>query len=192
MKQFLDFFPVLIFAIVYFATENMITATAVLIAASALQLAIGYFTTGSVDKMHKYTFLVLLVFGGFTIGLNDPLYIKWKPTVLNWLFAVILLGSEFIGKENLLKKMVTMALQKSPDIQLSMPDKQWTWVNLSWVLFFIVVGCLNLYVAFSYSEPTWVKFKLIGLTLLNLGFMMLQFTYLSRYMKQTPPEEPKG
>lgn len=188
MKQLMDFFPVLVFAGVYFVTDDMITATAFLIGASAVQLVVSYAINRTVEKIHLYTFLVLLVFGGFTLLLDDPVYIKWKPTVVNGLFAIILLGSQFIGEKPLIERLIRGALSQAPDIRLTVPDTHWRWINLAWVIFFLLVGALNLYVAFNYPEPTWVKFKLIGLTLLNLGFMLLQFGYLARYMEERPKE----
>ena len=102
MKQLFDFFPVLVFAGVYFFTKDIILATGVLIGASALQLSLDYARRRTVEKMHLYTFLVLLVFGGFTIFLKDPIFIKWKPSVVNWLFAAVFLGSQLVTKETCL------------------------------------------------------------------------------------------
>lgn len=189
MKQLFDFFPVLVFAGVYFFTKDMILATGVLIGASAIQLAFDYARRRTVEKMHFYTFLVLLVFGGFTIMLNDPLYIKWKPTVVNWLFAIVLLGSQVLGKETLIEKIITGLLKQAPHLEIDLPRNHWPWLNLCWVMFFIMVGLLNIYVAFNYDEDTWVTFKLVGLTLLNLGFFILQFIHLSRYMREVNSED---
>ncbi len=189
MKQLFDFFPVLVFAGVYFFTKDMILATGVLIGASAIQLAFDYARRRQVEKVHLYTFLILLVFGGFTIFLNDPVYIKWKPTVVNWLFALVFLGSQLLGKETLLEKMINGLLKQAPHLEIDLPRSHWPWLNLTWVMFFIMLGLLNLYVAFNYDEDTWVTFKLIGLTLLNLGFFILQFVHLSRYMTEVNSED---
>lgn len=189
MKQVFDFFPVLIFAGVYFFTKDMILATGVLIGASAIQLAFDYTRRRTVEKMHLYTFLVLLVFGGFTIFLKDPVYIKWKPTVVNWLFASIFLASQLFAKETLLEKLLNGLLKQAPHLEIDVPKQHWPWLNLCWVMFFIMVGLLNIYVAFRYDEETWVTFKLIGLTLINLGFFILQFVYLSKYMTEVNSED---
>ena len=113
MKQLFDFFPVLAFAGTYFYTKDMILATGVLIGTSAIQLAFDYTRRRQVEKIHLYTFLVLLVFGGITIFLEDPVYIKWKPTVVNWLFAAVFLGSHLLAKETLLEKMITGLLKQA-------------------------------------------------------------------------------
>lgn len=189
MKQLFDFFPVLVFAGVYFFTKDIILATGVLIGASALQLSLDYARRRTVEKMHLYTFLVLLVFGGFTIFLKDPIFIKWKPSVVNWLFAAVFLGSQLVTKETLLEKMIKGLLKQAPHLEINVPRNQWPWLNLCWVMFFVMVGLLNMYVAFNYDEDTWVTFKLIGLTLLNLMFFILQFIHLSRYMKEVDTED---
>lgn len=189
MKQLFDFLPVVAFAITYFVSKDMILATGVLIGATAIQLSFDYARRRTVEKVHLYTFLVLLVFGGFTIFLQDPLYIKWKPTVVNWLFALVFLGSHLLGKETLLEKMIKGLLTKAPHLEIDVPEKQWPWLNACWVLFFTMVGLLNIYVAFNYDEETWVTFKLVGLTLLNLAFFILQFAHLSRYMTEVNSED---
>ena len=190
MKQLFDFFPVLVFAGVYFFTKDIIFATGVLIGASALQLTLDYARRRTVEKMHFYTFLILLVFGGFTIFLNDPVYIKWKPSVVNWIFATVFLGSQFIGKQTLVEKMVIGLLKQAPHLELNLPAKQWPWINLCWVMFFIMVGLINVYVAFNYDEETWVTFRLVGLSLLNLVFFIVQFVYFSKYMTEVGSEKP--
>ena len=189
MKQLFDFFPVLVFGGVYFITRDIILATGVLIGASAIQLTFDYVRRRQVEKLHLYTFLILLVFGGFTIFLNDPVYIKWKPTVVNWLFASLFLGSHIIGKQTLLEKIITGLLTQAPHLKIDLPKSHWPWLNMCWVMFFIMVGQLNLYVAFNYDEETWVTFRLVGLTLLNLGFFILQFLHLSRYMTEVNSED---
>ncbi|MCG8671125.1 MAG: septation protein IspZ [Pseudomonadales bacterium] len=189
MKQLFDFFPVVVFAGTYFLTKDMILATGVLIGASALQLALDYARRRTVEKLHFYTFLVLLVFGGFTIFLNDPVYIKWKPSVVNWIFASIFLGGQLISKETVLEKLIKGLMKQAPHIEINVPQNQWPWLNLCWVMFFIMVGLLNIYVAFNYDEETWVTFRLVGLSSLNLVFFVLQFIHLSRYMKETNEEK---
>lgn len=191
MKQLLDFFPVLVFAGTYFYTKDMILATGVLIGASAIQLAFDYARRRQVEKMHVYTFLILLVFGGFTIFLNDPLYIKWKPTAVNWLFATVFLGSQLLGRQTLVEKLINGLLKQAPHLEINVPKEQWPWINLCWVMFFIMLGLVNMYVFSHYDEETWVTFKLIGMTLLHLGFFILQFLHLSRYMTEVDSEEDK-
>jgi len=186
MKQFFDFFPVLIFAIVYFVSKNMILATGVLIAASAAQIAGYWLFKRKVEKIHLGTFVVVAIMGGLTIALHDATFIKWKPTIVNWAFAVVFLGSQFFGQHNLVQKMVEGFLKQAPHLKLNAPDKLWLPLNISWVVFFFALGVVNLYVAFNFEESTWVTFKFIGLTVLNMAFLIAQFAYLSRYISEVP------
>lgn len=191
MKQFFDFFPVAIFVGIYFYTNDIILATKFLVGASGVQLAIGLLVFKKVEKMHLYTFLVLAVMGGLTIVLKDPIFIMWKPTVINWTFSLVILGSQFIGERPIVQRLIEGLLSQAPDIALDVPADKWKFLNMTWVLFFIFLGAVNIYVAKSYDESTWVTFKLVGMTLFNLVFFAGQFAYLSRFMSETP-ETPDG
>ena len=186
MKQFFDFFPVLIFAIVYFLSKDMILATKVLIGASALQIAGYWLLKRKVEKLHLGTFAVVAVMGGLTIALNDATFIKWKPTIINWAFSLVFLGSHFVGRHNLVQKMAESFLKQAPHLKMNVPDNLWGPLNISWVIFFFLLGLTNLYVAFNFDESTWVTFKFIGLTVLNMLFLIAQFAYLSRYITEVP------
>ena len=105
----------------------------------------------------------------------------WKPTVVYWLFALVLLGSQFIGNKPLAQRMMDHAIKA--------PDRIWSRVNTGWGLFFVVLGVLNLYVAMHYSESTWVKFKLFGVLGLLLVFAVAQTYYLSRYSQDSGSPE---
>ena len=129
--------------------------------------------------MHLITLAILIVFGGLTLVLRDPVFIKWKPTVVNWMFGAAFLGSQFIGKRTLVERMMGHAI--------SVPTPVWSRLNWAWILFFISMGLLNIYVAYSFSEATWVNFKLFGMMGLTLVFVFGQAFYLSRYM--VPGEE---
>ena len=188
MKQFFDFFPVLIFAIAYFVSKNMILATEALIGASIVQIAGYWLLTRKFERLHLGTFAVVAVMGGLTIALKDPTFIKWKPTIINWTLAVVFLGSQFIGRRNLLEKMVEGFLKQAPHLKLELPAEKWAPLNISWVIFFFLLGATNLYVAFNFEESVWVTFKFIGLTILNMVFVIAQFVYLSRYISEVAPD----
>jgi intracellular septation protein len=117
---------------------------------------------------------VITVFGGATLLLHDETFIKWKPTVLYWLFGVTLLTGEFVFRKNLIKAMMGK--------QMTLPDAVWRKLLLSWTGFFSVMGVLNLYVAFNYSTETWVNFKLFGGMGLMLVFAVLQALMLAKHM----------
>lgn len=195
MKQFFDFFPVVIFAVVYFSTKDLILATKVLIGASAVQIAGLWLLKRKVEKLHLGTFAAIVLLGGLTIALDDALFIMWRPTIVNWTFALAFLGSQFIGKRNLVRIMVEGFLKQSPHLRLSIPDSKWLPLNITWVLFFIFLGCVNLFVVYNFDEPTWVTYKMVGQTLINMAFMITQFIYLSRYISEVSPDSnsnPQG
>ena len=112
-----------------------------------------------------------MLFGGATLLLRNELFIQWKPTIINWLFAAGLLASQFLGKDNLLKKML--------GAQLRLPDSVWLRLNLGWSLGFFIAGALNLVVAFNFSLAFWVSYKLIGGFAITLSYIVLTLIYLS-------------
>lgn len=176
MKFLLDFAPALLFFGAYFAWDIYI-ATGVLIGALFTVVFAYWVWKRELHKAHLATALVALVLGGLTIYIHDPLFIKFKPTAVYALFALVLLGSHFIGDKVL--------LQRIPQKAFTLPDLVWRKVNLAWVLFFAGCAALNLYVAASYDEATWVKFKTFGFTALTFVFLMGHLPFLKQYL----PEE---
>ncbi len=174
MKLLFDFLPIAIFFGVYKYTGDMIIATAVLIPATILQMLYTWMHTHKIEKMQLVTLALVIVLGGATVLLQDKTFIQWKPTVVNWLFAVAFLGSQFIGAKTLVQRMMESAV--------ALPAVIWIRLNLAWVVFFIVMGALNLYVAKTMSEETWVNFKLFGMLGLTLVFIILQGIYLSKHI----------
>ena len=181
MKALVDFFPVVAFFIAYYVPDDrsqaIYLATAVAIAASLIQVTAYWLFTRRVEKMHLITFLLILVLGGATLLLQDKQFIMWKPTAVNWLFAVVFLGSEFIGDKNMVQRMM--------DHAISVPPRVWTILNRSWVTFFVLMGAINLFVAYTFAENIWVNFKLFGMLGLTLLFAIGQAVYMSRYMPET-------
>lgn len=195
MKQFFDFFPVLVFVAVYYVSKDMILATKLLIGASALQIAGYWLWKRKVEKLHLWTFAILAVMGGMTIALNDKTFIMWRPTIVNWVFAVVFLGSQFVGKRNLVRILVEGFLKQAPHLRLSLPDNRWLPLNLTWVTFFILLGGVNLFVVYNFDDDTWVTYKMVGQTLLNMTFLITQFVYLSRFITEVTPDSnsnPQG
>ena len=174
MKLILDFFPIVIFFIVYKMTGDLITATAVLIPATILQMVYTKWSTGKIEKMQLVTLVMVVFFGGMTVLLKDGDFIKWKPTVVNWLFGGVFLASQFVGKKPVVQRIMEQGVQ--------LPHKAWRGLNQAWVGFFISMGVVNLYVAFNYSEETWVDFKLFGMLGLTLVFIVAQGFYIAKYM----------
>lgn len=177
MKFLADLFPVILFFAAY-KLADIYVATGVAIAASLLQVTYSHFRHSKVETMHWVTLGLLTLFGGLTLVLHDPVFIKWKPTVVNWLFAAAFLGSGWFMERSLIQRMM--------DHAITLPNEIWNRLNMAWSTFFIAMGALNLYVAFNFAEETWVNFKLFGLMGLTLVFVLAQGFYLARYMQ---PEE---
>ncbi len=178
MKKFLfDLFPLILF-FVAFKFADIYTATAVAIAAGIAQFVWLKATGKAIEATHWINLSVIVLFGGATLFFHNDAFIKWKPTVLYWLFASILLGGKLFFKRNLIQKVMGS--------QIDMPKAVWNKLNLSWAGFFVLSGALNLYVAFSgqYTESQWVNFKVFGLMALLLIFVIAQSIWLSRYMKE--------
>ena len=178
MKFLFDLFPVILFFLA-FKLYDIFVATAVAIVAAIVQIGWLWFRRRQVDKMMWINLAIIVIFGGATLISQDEIFIKWKPTVLYWLIATVLLVSSLIFRKNLIQTM----LEK----QIVVPLFVWNRLNLSWIGFFLAMGCINLYVAFSFSVDTWVTFKLFGATGLMLVFIIVQMTMLGKYLKDMPP-----
>ncbi|MFN5745737.1 MAG: septation protein A [Methylococcaceae bacterium] len=179
MKLLLDFFPIVIFFVAY-KSADIYVATLAAIGGSLLLVAVTWIRTRKVEAMHLVSLLLIVIFGGATWYFRDPTFIKWKPTVLNWLFAMVFIGSQYIGKEPVIQRMM--------GAQLELPAVIWRRLNLAWAAFFVVIGAVNIYVAYHYEEKVWVNFKLFGLLGLTFGFVLIQSFFLSRYLP-TPQAE---
>jgi intracellular septation protein len=173
MKFLFDFFPILLFFIAY-KFGGIYVATGVAIAASFVQIGWVMARGKKVEPMMWISLAIIVVFGGATLLLHDENFIKWKPTVLYWLFAAILLGSSWLFNKNLMRLMMSK--------QVSLPESVWNKLNLSWAVFFIVMGITNLYVFKHFSTDIWVDFKLFGSTAMMLVFVIAQSLILAKHM----------
>lgn len=198
MKLLLDYLPITIFFIVYKMapdlinslepylsaeqtgtlreTNPLILATAVLIPCTVLQIVATRLIWGTVEKMHLVTLAIVVLLGGLTIAFNNKEFIQWKPTIVNWAFAAGFIGYRMFTGNHLLEKMMRG--------NLSLPDVIWRNLSVAWVLFFVLSGILNLFVAYNFSEDLWVDFKLFGMLGLTFVFIIAQGIYLSRYIKE--------
>lgn len=156
----------------------ILLATAVAILASIAQIGYLLARRRKVDAMLWISLAIIIVFGGATIYFRDETFIKWKPTILYWAFAVTLLLSQVFLKKNLIRSMM--------EKQMVLPEPIWGRLNLSWILFFALMGLLNLYVAFHYATDIWVNFKLFGSMGLMFVFIIVQSLFLSKHMKDAP------
>lgn len=175
MKFLFDLFPVILF-FAAFKLFDIYVATAVAIAATFLQIGWLKWKRRKVDTMMWVTLIIIVVFGGATLALHDETFIKWKPTVLYWLFGAVLGAAELLFRKNLIRAMLGE--------QVRLPDAAWTRLNWSWAGFFVFMGAANLYVAFNFSTDTWVNFKLFGGMGLMLLFVVLQAAFLARHIEE--------
>lgn len=173
MKLLYDFFPIVLF-FVTFKLFGIYTATAVAIAASIAQVVVYRLKHQCFEKIQVFSLIIIVVLGGATLFFHNPWFFKWKPTGIYWLSSLIFLGSSFIGKKSIIQKMM--------EANINLPSKIWYRLNNAWGLFFILLGGLNLYVAYNYDTDVWVNFKLFGGTGLTLMFVFLQAIYLSRHV----------
>jgi intracellular septation protein len=177
MKFLFDLFPVLLF-FVAFKLFDIYVATAVAIAATFAQVAWLKLRGRKVEPMLWASLAIIAVFGGATLVLQNETFIKWKPTVLYWLFAAVLAGGELLFGRNLLRALL------GP--QLELPDAAWRRLNLSWIGFFAFMGAANLFVAYNFSTDAWVNFKLFGGIGLMLLFLLAQGLVLAKYVQEKP------
>ncbi len=182
MKLLFDFFPVVLFFIAY-KVYDIYVATAIIIAASIVQVGWSWARYRRIENMHLITLAFVVVLGGATLLLHDEMFIKWKPTIVNWIFALVFLGSQFIGRKSLVQRLMESQVPVTT-------DKVWGRLNMGWVTFFILMGTINLYVAYNFSTDTWVNFKLFGMLGLTIVFVILQSMYLMQYI--VPEEQQTG
>lgn len=209
MKMLFDLVPVIVFFLAYFIAGRspetaaaimsallghlgvggdvaskqapLLLATAIAIVATLGQVLWLLARGKKVEKMLWISVAVITLMGGATLILRDSTFIMWKPTVLYWALAAVLLIGQFVFRKNLIRAMGGQ--------QLSLPEPVWTKLNLSWAVFFAILGGVNLYVAFHFSEATWVKFKLFGVIGLMLVFALAQGFILSRYLETEKEQE---
>lgn len=180
MKFLFDLFPVILF-FVGFKLYGIFIATAIAIIATIAQIIYSKIRHGKIEKMLLVNGAIISVLGGITLLLHDKTYILWKPTVLYWLLAAVLLISDLFFKKNFIRQMMGKMLNP--------PARVWHKLNLAWVVFLILLGFLNLYVAFNFSLNAWVNFKLFGVTGMMFVFVIAQTLLLKNYLIE--PDEDK-
>ena len=176
MQLFIDYLPILFFFGAYFY-EDIYFATAVLMAVMPVVLLLQWFLTRKLNKIYVASTALVLVLGSATLFLRNPTFLYWKPTVLNWAVALVFFGSQYIGAKPIAQRMLGSSAE--------LTDEQWSRLNLLWVAFFAVVGFINIYIAYNFSEPTWVKFKLFGMFGLTIVFVIIQTIWLSYVMNES-------
>lgn len=173
IKQLVEFFPIVLFFIA-FKLYDVYVATAVVIVATIVQVAYAWFKYRKVETMQWITLVLVVVMGGLTLVLHDDQFVKWKLSIIEWLFGGAFLGSQFIGKKPFIERMMSS--------QLTLPATIWKYLNLCWAGFFIGVGFLNVYVMFHYDTNDWVTFKTFVVPSLMAVFIVLQMIFLYKYL----------
>lgn len=195
MKLFFDFLPIVLFFVAYkfgggdyqfngqiYQVEGIYAATAVMIVATLIQVSYTWIRHRTVERAHVITLVLVVLLGGLTLWLQNPDFIMWKPTAVNWLFALVFIGAYVFTDKSLLERMMGEHIQ--------LPAKIWSRLNVAWVLFFLFSGIANLYVAFNFDEATWVNFKLFGMLGLTIAFVIAQSIYLARHAVEVSKENP--
>jgi len=185
MQLFVDYLPILVFFGTYVATKNIYMAVTAIMVVAPIVLAVQWYLTRKLNKMTAISTALVVGFGGLTLILDNPVFIYWKPTAFYWAFAIACMGSHFIGERTIVQRMM-QAASKGGDSPLELLPTQWRTLNLMWVAFATVAGALNIYVAYQYSEPTWVKFKLFGLLGLTLIFLIVQAAWIASTVQRKP------
>jgi intracellular septation protein len=173
MKQLLEFFPIILFFIAY-KLYDIYVATAVVIVATIIQVAVTWFKYRKVETMQWITLGLIVVMGGATLYLQDEQFIKWKLSIIEWLFGIAFIGSQFVGKKPFIERMLSANLE--------LPANIWKRLNFMWGLFFISVGFINLYVMYNYNTDDWVTFKTFGVPGLMIVFVLLQIVFLYKHI----------
>jgi intracellular septation protein len=202
MKFLFDLFPVILFFVAFKVAEKnpesaaafasgmlgslggavasaqapILLATVVAIVATFGQIGWLMLRGRKVDTMLWVSLGIIVVFGGATLLLRDETFIKWKPTVLYWLFGLTLLVSSVAFHKNLIRTLMEQ--------QVKLPEPVWGQLNAAWIVFFTFMGFANLFVAFSFSTDTWVNFKLFGGMGLMFAFVIGQSMFLAKYIEE--------
>lgn len=181
MKLLFDLFPVFLFFIAY-KMYDIYIATGVIIVATIIQVSYLYARHRRVEKIHLITLGLIVVLGGATLLLHDERFIAWKPTIVNWGFALVFLASHYVmGNKPIVRRMM--------EAMIELPDHIWIRLSYLWIGFFTFSGLINLWVYYSFSLDAWVNFKLFGLMGLTFAFILLQGLYISRYTQVSSDEE---
>jgi len=189
MKQLIDLFPVVLFFGAYFATKDFTFATQVILLGSLVQLLLHWLIWKKVEKSLLISLAILFPLCGMTLYFQNENFLKWKPTLINWLFALILLGSEWFSEKSITARLIEKTLLSSnPDGVVRLTSSQLKVINYWATGFFFLIGALNLWVAFQFSTDIWVQFKLFGLIGLNFVAMFALMLYIAKQQKETAHE----
>ena len=182
MQFLVDLLPVIAFFVAY-KVWDIYVATGVLIVGVLLQTLVSWIRHRKVSGMLLTSAVLVLIFGGLTLLIHDATFIKWKASIVNWLFAAAFLVSQYTSGPSIIQRMLGE--------NVTLDDASWKKLNLMWVAFFLVAGTLNIIVAYRFDEATWVNFKLFGLMGLTLAFALLQGVWIARKAEASTASGPQ-
>ena len=189
MKQLLDYLPVIVFFGLYFLSgRDIMLATWGILIATTLQVTLGWLIWRKVQKMHLIVFVITLIFGSMTLFFNNDVFIKWRPSIISFTLGGVLLLGHFLRERNLLQRLCESLMVSGLGFVVALSRKDWSFLNIAFVLYFVFIGALNLYIAFNFSTDFWVNFKLFGFTALQIIFYISMFAYV---FKKMPEEDRK-
>ncbi|WP_162041597.1 septation protein A [Undibacterium sp. YM2] len=154
----------------------ILLATAITLVASVFQIGYLLIRRKKVDAMLWISFIIIMVFGGATLYFQNEAFIKWKPTVLYWCYCGAFALAQFVFKSNL--------IQLAMGGQIKLPEHIWTRLSYAWMAYFLLMGFINLYVAFNFSTDTWANFKLLAVVAIMPAFIIIQSLFLAKYMEE--------
>jgi intracellular septation protein len=174
MRLFLDFFPIVLFFVAY-KFWGIFPATMAAMFAAGAQIAFVWFQKKRVEPLLLATFVIITLLGGATLFFHNEAFIKWKPTAINFLLAIIFAGSHWVGQTPLIQRVLKQNIE--------LPPKMWVKLNWIWATFFAVLGAMNIFVIYNFDTNTWVNFKLFGILGLTFVFIILQAIWLSSHVQ---------
>jgi len=180
MQLLLDYIPIVIFFAAYFI-RDIYFATAVLMVVMPVIVLLQWIISRKINRIYLASTALVLLLGGATLLYRNPTFLYWKPTVLNWAIAAVFLGSRWLGDKTVVERMMGRAAE--------LTRGQWQRLNFMWVAFFFIVGGVNIFVAYTFSEKFWVTFKLVGMLGLTIVFIAIQSIWLTLAMKRNAPAQ---
>jgi intracellular septation protein len=174
MQLLVDFLPIIVFVVAY-KMYGIYVATGAIMVAMLLQVLIQWLRHRKVSKLLLVSTGLIIVLGGITLALRNPIFVQWKPTIAYWVFALILFGSQFIGNKT--------PLERALGSEIALPRSMWRQLNTIWVVTFALLGLLNLYVVYRFDEDTWVNFKVFGILGITLVVFAGQIAWIAAHLK---------
>jgi intracellular septation protein len=175
LKTIIELFPVVFFFAAFKLTNDMFKATAVAIVCAVLQVGLMKWQKIQIKPIHWFSAGLVIILGGISIYVHNPMFLKWKFSVLEWCLGAAILIGQFAFNKNMLKLLLGQ--------ELTLPDGVWKKLGLMWAAFFIFLGILNIYIAYQYDDAVWVNFKTYGSLGLTMAFMLVQSLWISRHMQ---------